>query len=60
MPNFLERTLMTEAAKKGMSGRKKSQYVYGAMNNMGAMHGNKVTPKGRAMQRKHEAKAKKK
>lgn len=54
MPNFLERILSKAAGKKGFSGKKKSAYIYGAMNNMGAMKGNKVTPKGQAMQAKHE------
>lgn len=56
MPKFLENKLKSEAAKKGMTGRKEAQYVYGAMNDMGAMHGNKETPKGAAMERKHDAK----
>jgi hypothetical protein len=42
------------AAKKGKRGRAADRYVYGTMNNMGAMHGNKVTAKGRQMQRKHK------
>lgn len=54
MPKFLENDLKAEAQKKGMKGRKAAQYVYGAMNNLGAMHGNKETAKGRAMQQKHE------
>lgn len=46
MPDFLEAKL-------------KKQYpnnpgeVYGTMNKLGAMHGNKITAKGRAMERKH-------
>jgi len=31
--------------------------VYGTLNNLGAMKGNKETPKGAAMERKHEADA---
>lgn len=53
MPIFLENKLKTQAAKKGFSGRRAARYVYGAMNNMGAMHGNKETAKGRRMQKKH-------
>ena len=56
MPNFLESKLQDEAAKLGKSGRDADRYVYGAMNNMGAMHGNKITAKGRSMERKHAAK----
>jgi hypothetical protein len=56
MPKFLENILAREASKKGFSGRETARYVYGAMNNMGAMHGNKVTAKGNRMQAKHEAK----
>jgi hypothetical protein len=56
MPNFLEDHLRASARKKGMKGRKADAYVYGAMNNMGAMHGNQETAKGRAMERKHRAK----
>lgn len=54
MPKFLESKLKAEAAKKGMSGRQAAHYVYGAMNNMGAMHGNKETAKGAHMEAKHE------
>ncbi len=54
MPKFLEDKLRAQAAKKGLSGRRAAGYVYGAMNNMGAMHGNQETAKVRAMQRKHD------
>jgi hypothetical protein len=49
MPKFLEDKL-------------KSQYpdnphaVFGTLNNIGAMKGNKETAKGAAMEKKHEAK----
>lgn len=56
MPDFLERKLKTAARAKGFTGRKAARYVYGAMNNMGAMRGNKITAKGERMQKKHEAK----
>lgn len=56
MPDFLESKLKQTAAKKGLSGRKADAYVYGTMNNLGAMHGNKITAKGREMEEKHEAK----
>ena len=53
MPRFLEQKLEAEAAKKGLTGKQADRYTFGAMNNMGAMHGSKVTPKGEAMQAKH-------
>ena len=56
MPGFLERRLRKEASDKGMSGREAAHYVYGAMNNLGAMHGNEETAKGEEMQRKHDEK----
>lgn len=49
MPAFLENKL-------------KKQYpnnpgaVFGTMNKLGAMKGNKVTPKGKAMEKMHKAK----
>lgn len=54
MPKFLERDLAREAERKGLEGEAKDRYVYGGMNDLGAMHGSKETPKGRAMERKHE------
>ena len=56
MPAFLEARLKKAAAKKGFSGKRADRYVYGAMNNMGAMRGSKETAKGRRMERKHTAK----
>lgn len=56
MPEFLENKLKAEASKKGFKGKRAARYVYGAMNNMGAMKGNKETAKGAAMQAKHEKK----
>lgn len=56
MPKFLEDKLKAEAAKKGMTGRREARYVFGAMNDLGAMRGNQETAKGAAMERKHEAK----
>jgi hypothetical protein len=47
MPKFLEDKL-----KKEYGGDKHA--VYGTLNKIGAMHGNKETAKGRAMERKHE------
>lgn len=54
MPAFLEKALEKEAVKKGKKGKAFDRYVYGAMNNMGAMKGSKETAKGRAMERKHK------
>jgi len=56
MPVFLEARLKREAAKKGFTGRRAARYVYGAMNDMGAMRGSKETSKGRRMQSKHDDK----
>jgi hypothetical protein len=56
LPKFLETALKAEAAKKGMSGREAARYTFGAMNNMGAMHGSAETAKGAAMQHKHDEK----
>lgn len=55
MPKFLEQKLKTEARKQGKSGKAEARYVYGALNNMGAMKGSKETPKGKAMEKKHRA-----
>ncbi len=54
MPQFLERELRAAARKKGKTGRAADRYVYGAMNNMGAMHGSKETAKGRRMDAEHD------
>lgn len=59
MPKFLEDKLKEGARRKGFSGRRAAHYIYGAMNNMGAMHGNKETAKGREMERKHKRDTKK-
>lgn len=54
MPKFLENDLAAEAQKKGFTGRRAAKYIYGAMNNLGAMHGNQPTAKGARMQAKHD------
>jgi hypothetical protein len=54
MPVFLENKLASEAASRGMTGRHAAAYVYGTLNDLGAMHGNKETAKGRAMDAKHK------
>jgi hypothetical protein len=53
MPEFLKQKLAAGARKKGFTGKRAQRYVYGALNNMGAMHGSEETAKGRAMSRKH-------
>jgi hypothetical protein len=50
MPDFLERKLKAEYGAN-------SAIPYKVMNKIGALRGNKITPKGRAMERKHEADA---
>ena len=54
MPKFLENDLRRAGRKKGFTGEKLEHYVYGGMNNLGAMHGSKETAKGREMEEKHE------
>ncbi|HEV8500442.1 MAG TPA: hypothetical protein VGR63_02610 [Casimicrobiaceae bacterium] len=46
MPRFLERRLQAEYGAG-------SSIPYAIMNKIGALRGNKETPKGRAMERKH-------
>ena len=53
MPKFLEDKL-----KKEYPGD--NHAVYGTLNKIGAMHGNKQTAKGREMERKHKRDQKKK
>ena len=52
MPAFLEAKLR----KNVPSGVDPDRYVYGALNNMGAMHGSKITKKGKRMEAKHNTK----
>jgi hypothetical protein len=47
MPDFLERKLEAEYGKG-------NPRVYATMNAIGAMRGNKITAKGRAMEAKHK------
>lgn len=51
MPAFLEKKLKDQYGAD-------SAAPYKIMNSIGAMHGNKTTAKGEAMQAKHDAKAK--
>lgn len=51
MPIFLEKKL-----EKEYPGNKHA--IYGTLNKIGAMHGNKETKKGKMMQKKHNAKEK--
>lgn len=60
MPAFLEKLLLKSGRKKGFSGERLDHYVYGGMNNLGAMHGSKITEKGEEMQRKHDNKVRNK
>ena len=48
MPKFLEAKLKREYPNNPSA-------VYGTLQNIGAMSGNKITPKGAAMQAKHDA-----
>lgn len=48
MPAFLEKKLKAQYGDNPHA-------VYGTMNKIGAMHGNKETAKGRAMEKKHKA-----
>lgn len=57
MPKFLEEKLKSFAKKKGMSSKEAKHYAFGAMNNMGAMKGSKITKKGEAMEEMHESAA---
>ena len=54
MPQFLEDTLKKAARSKGLKGDDADRYIYGTLNNLGAMRGNVETPKGAAMQAKHD------
>lgn len=51
MPKFLEEKLEKEYGDN-------KHAIYGTMNKIGAMKGNKETAKGREMEKKHEAKRK--
>ena len=48
MPKFLEDKLKVEYGNN-------KHAIYGTLNKIGAMRGNKETPKGRQMERKHAA-----
>lgn len=49
MPKFLEEKLRKEYG----YGKEADRKIYGTMNKLGAMRGNKETAKGRAMTAKH-------
>lgn len=51
MPEFLEKKLKKEYGND-------EHAIYGTLNKMGAMRGNKETAKGRKMEKKHDAKSK--
>lgn len=50
MPAFLEKKLKKEYGNN-------KHAIYGTLNKIGAMHGNKETAKGRSMEKKHLAKS---
>jgi len=52
MPKFFEDKLKSEYGNN-------KHAIYGTMNKIGAMHGNKITAKGKQMERKHAADVKK-
>lgn len=52
MPAFLEKKLEKEYS--NMPKKEREHAVYGTMNKIGAMHGNKETKKGKSMEKKHE------
>lgn len=56
MPKFLENKLKAEYRAKGKRGKALAHAVYGTMNAIGAMRGNKETAKGARMEAKHEKK----
>lgn len=47
MPAKLEKELRATAIRKGLKGARKDAYVYGTMNKLGLMHGNKKTHGGK-------------
>lgn len=51
MPKFLEEKLRQEYGNNNHA-------IFGTLNRIGAMRGNRETAKGRAMQKKHDAKVK--
>jgi hypothetical protein len=54
MPKKLENKLRREANHMGLTGRKADAYVYGTMNNLGMMHGNKVVTHHSQRQPRHK------
>ena len=45
MPKAMENKLRAEGRKKGLTGKKLDAYVYGTMNKLGLMKGNKEVKK---------------
>ena len=60
MPKAMEKKLKSEAKKKFKSKAKQDAYVYGTMNKLGYMKGNKTTAKGKAAEKKSVKKPAKK
>ncbi|MCU1301724.1 MAG: hypothetical protein JWQ87_2008 [Candidatus Sulfotelmatobacter sp.] len=58
MPKFLEDALKKGGRKKGLRGKRLMKYVFGGMNNIGAVHGSQITARGKRMEEKHEQDAK--
>ena len=54
MPTFLENAIRHSYRGSNLSKEEIDHRVYGHMENIGAMHGNKITAKGRAMEKKHD------
>lgn len=52
MPRFIEEKLEKEYADKPKEEREHA--IYGTLNKIGAMKGNKETAKGKAMEKKHK------
>lgn len=45
MPKSIEKSLLKSAHKQGLKGKEAKKYVYGTMNKLGYMNGNKRTGK---------------
>ena len=52
MPKAMETKLRAEGRKKGLKGDDLDSFVFGTMNKIGVMKGNKITPKGKRAEKK--------